>query len=52
MAENLSKSIDRSNRPLLDRICGLLDAQREELLDIKLYAEGHRLPTLGKSRDD
>jgi hypothetical protein len=30
----------------IQRIGNLLEAQREELMDIRLYAEGKRLPTL------
>lgn len=44
----LKSSMAKSSkiRGSLERMCSLMDAQREELLDLRPYAEGHALPTL------
>ena len=44
-----SKTKSRTAQSALDRICSLLGAQREELLDLRAYAEDHPVPTLGKA---
>ena len=47
-----SKTKSRTTQSALDRICSLLGAQREELLDLRAYAEGHPVPTLGNAAAD
>ena len=52
MADQLGRSKHARSadcRGLVDRLTRLLDAQRDELLDLRPYAEGRGLPTLRTS---
>ena len=52
MADQLGRSKHARSaecRGLIDRLMRLLDAQRDELLDLRPYAEGRGLPTLRMS---